>query len=163
MSLLIVAALVLLAPFLLVVSNGAPYVPTHRKQIEQMFDELKLQKGSTVVDLGSGDGVFLLAAAQRGYRGVGYEINPYLVLVSRWRTRAYRDLVTIKWRSFWSTSLPADTRLVFTFLAGPFMKRLAQKLHDESQQQSFWFGSVGFELPGHERHSRTEAVYLYKF
>lgn len=160
--LLLIAGVVFL-PFILVVLNGAPYVPTKKDQIEKMFAELKLKKGSLVVDLGSGDGVFLLLAAERGYRAVGYEINPYLVMISKWRTRKYKDLVSIKWRSFWSTDLPKDTALVFTFLAGHFMKRLDKKLVEQSRGRSFLFASVGFEVPARNKDNQTEAVFLYRY
>ena len=160
--LLLVAGIVFL-PFILVVLNGAPYLPTHKKQIEKMFDELSLEEGSMVVDLGSGDGVFLLLAARRGYRAIGYEINPYLVLVSKWRTREYRELVQVKWRSFWGAKLAQDTALVFTFLAGHFMKRLDTKLTEESRDKSFLFASVGFEIPERKKVNQTEAVHLYQY
>ena len=35
--------------------RGAPFVPTHRKQIEIALDLLDLKKGDLVVDVGSGD------------------------------------------------------------------------------------------------------------
>jgi hypothetical protein len=35
------------------------------------------------VDLGSGDGRIVLAAGKHGFHGVGYELNPWLVLYSR--------------------------------------------------------------------------------
>src|SRR5690242_20918611 len=110
-----------------VVFRGAPYVPTHRKQVEQALDMLDVPEGSTLVDLGSGDGVFLKAAAMRGYHVVGYELNPLLCLISYIRCWEYRDRVRVRVRDFWLTPLPRDTRAVFVFLAGPYLRRLEDR------------------------------------
>ena len=89
---------ILVITFGLVVFRGAPYVPTHRKQVEQALDMLDVPKGSTIVDLGSGDGVFLLAAAKRGYKAVGYELNVILWIVSSIRCWRYRDRISVRLR-----------------------------------------------------------------
>ena len=41
------------------------------------------RRSSLVVDLGSGDGRVMIAAARQGHLAVGYEFNPWLVLYSR--------------------------------------------------------------------------------
>ena len=76
----LLAAVILL--FGLVAFRGAPYVPTHRRKIMAALDLMNLKSNDMVVDLGSGDGNFLIAAARRGWRAVGYEINPVLCLIS---------------------------------------------------------------------------------
>ncbi|HEU5187306.1 MAG TPA: hypothetical protein VFT87_02260, partial [Candidatus Saccharimonadales bacterium] len=61
--------------FGLVVFRGAPYVPTHKRAIKKMLQELPLKEGDLMVDVGSGDGVVLKTAAEQGLRAIGYEIN----------------------------------------------------------------------------------------
>lgn len=147
-----------------VVFRGAPYVPTHRKQVEQALDMLDVPKGSVLVDLGSGDGVFLKAAAERGYRAVGYELNPLLCIISYIRCWRYRDRVTVRLRDFWLTPLPADTRAVFVFLAGPYLKQLHTKLTKEAKGTELTVISYGFEIPGKTDKSHTSnALHLYKY
>ena len=58
------------------------WVPTPPELVETMLDLAKVTKDDYVMDLGSGDGRNIVAAAQRGARGVGVEFNPQLVEVS---------------------------------------------------------------------------------
>ncbi|HEU4716091.1 MAG TPA: hypothetical protein VFS14_04660, partial [Candidatus Saccharimonadales bacterium] len=67
----ILCAVVLLFGF--VVFRGAPYVPSHKKDVAIAFEELyEVGKNDVVVDVGSGDGIILRMAAKRGARAVGY-------------------------------------------------------------------------------------------
>lgn len=151
------------ALFLLVVLRGAPYVPTHRPAVEHALDMLDAPKGSKLIDLGSGDGVFLKAAAQRGYRVVGYELNPILCLVSYLRCWRYRGQVTVRWRDFWLTRIPDDTDAVFVFLAGPYLKRLHKKLQRE-HTRPITVVSYGFLIPGAGKPVKSaNALHLYKY
>jgi len=70
---LILSALVLL--FCGIVFIGAPYVPTKRAQIAAALDLLELKVGDLLLELGAGDGRVAKAAAERGIRVVGYELN----------------------------------------------------------------------------------------
>lgn len=154
---------VALAAFLLVVLRGAPYVPTHRPAVERALDMLDLPKGSVIVDLGSGDGVVLKAAAQRGYRAIGYEINPFLCVVSYVRCWKYRDLVSVRWRDFWLTPLPDDVDAVFVFLAGPYLRKLHKKLHAE-RRRPLSVVSYGFLIPGAGKPVKSaNALHLYRY
>lgn len=161
MTLLLVVIILL---FGLTVFRGAPYVPTHRRHVEKALDLMDLNKGDVVVDLGSGDGVFLRAAAERGLIVYGYEINPLLCLVAWLRCYSYQHQVTIKWRDFWLSNLPKDTKGVFVFSGGPFMKKLALKLESEASKRSepFHLVSYGFELPGHAASVKTEGLNFYQ-
>jgi len=58
------------------------WVPTPPELVETMLDLATVTKDDYVMDLGSGDGRNIIAAAQRGARGVGVEFNPDLVEVS---------------------------------------------------------------------------------
>ena len=52
---------------------GAPYVPSRSREVQRLFAEaLPIGKGDVVLDIGSGDGVVLMAAAQQGARAIGY-------------------------------------------------------------------------------------------
>ena len=152
-----------IAIFLLVVLRGAPYVPTHRPSVEYALDMLDAPKGSRLVDLGSGDGVFLKAAAERGYHVTGYELNPILCLISYLRCWRYRDRVTVRWRDFWLTRLPKDTDAVFVFLAGPYLHRLHKKLKAE-QTKPLMLISYGYLIPGAGKPAKSaHALHLYKY
>jgi SAM-dependent methyltransferase len=59
------------------------WVPTSYELIEKMLDMAQVTKDDLVMDLGSGDGRNIIAAAKRGARGIGVEFNPDMVALSR--------------------------------------------------------------------------------
>ena len=59
------------------------WVPTHPTVVERMLDMAKVTAKDFVVDLGSGDGRNVIAAARRGAKAVGFEYNPEMVELSR--------------------------------------------------------------------------------
>ena len=59
------------------------WVPTSPQLIEKMLDMAKVTADDFVVDLGSGDGRMVIAAAKRGARALGVEFNPEMVKLSR--------------------------------------------------------------------------------
>lgn len=56
-----------------------PYVPTPRPVVAAMLDLAVLTPSDYLVDLGSGDGRIVVAAAQRGARALGVDIDPVRV------------------------------------------------------------------------------------
>jgi SAM-dependent methyltransferase len=59
------------------------WVPTPEELVEAMLDLAKVTPNDYVIDLGSGDGRIVIAAARRGTHAVGYEYNPDMVQLSR--------------------------------------------------------------------------------
>lgn len=59
------------------------WVPTSPELVEKMLDMAQVTKDDLVMDLGSGDGRNIIAAAKRGARGIGVEFNPDMVALSR--------------------------------------------------------------------------------
>ena len=59
------------------------WVPTSPALVEKMLDLAKVTKDDYVIDLGSGDGRMVIAAAKRGARALGVEYNPKMVELSR--------------------------------------------------------------------------------
>ena len=144
-----------------VLKRGAPYVPTLHKQREQALDLLDLKPGQTMIDLGSGDGAMLKAAADRGLNVVGYEINPLLVLISRLRTIKYGKQVKIIRGNFWKKQW-SDADAVFVFLTGTYMQKL-----DEQMQKSFSrpvrLVTYGFQMKDKRPYKKSGAFFLYKY
>ena len=66
------------------VDLDVPFVTTPQSVSEAMLSIAGVSKRDFVIDLGSGDGrIVILAAKQFGARGLGVEIDPQLVTVSR--------------------------------------------------------------------------------
>ena len=60
-----------------------PFVPSPQEVVDKMIDLAGVKKGDVVYDMGSGDGRIVIAAAKRGARAVGFEIDGDLVKESR--------------------------------------------------------------------------------
>jgi precorrin-6B methylase 2 len=58
------------------------WVPTPPELVEKMMDMAAVTPRDVVMDLGSGDGRNIIAAAKRGARAVGVEYNPDMVALS---------------------------------------------------------------------------------
>jgi SAM-dependent methyltransferase len=59
------------------------WVPTPQALVDKMLDLAKVTPQDYVMDLGSGDGRNIIAAAKRGARALGVEFNPEMVELSR--------------------------------------------------------------------------------
>src|SRR5262245_25827746 len=59
------------------------WVPTPPELVEKMLDMAAVTPRDVVMDLGSGDGRNIIAAAKRGARSIGVEFNPDMVKLSQ--------------------------------------------------------------------------------
>ena len=89
---------------------GVPFIPATHNQLACVLRHLKKESGKaypSMVDLGSGDGRVVIAAAQRGVQSVGYELNFWLVLYSRARAfwRGVGHLTAFKRQDMWKADL----------------------------------------------------------
>jgi hypothetical protein len=67
--------------------RDAVWVPTSQDMVEKMLDVAQVTPADLVMDLGSGDGRVVIAAARRGARAIGVEFNADLVALSSQRAR----------------------------------------------------------------------------
>jgi protein-L-isoaspartate O-methyltransferase len=112
--------------------RGAIYDPSSPEETHTMAELAELIPGEKAADLGSGDGRVVIALAQRGAEAHGYEVNPFLVALSRRRIRenGLQGRAYIHWGSFWRMSL-ARYDLITVFQVGFVMSRLEAKLKRE--------------------------------
>ncbi len=162
MEILILLIAVLVLVFGFVVLRGAPYLPTLRTQIEDALDLLELQPGQTMLELGSGDGRVLAAAARRGVYSVGYELNPVLVLWTRLRYWQYRKFISVKWGDFWTTEWPESDGM-YVFLLQKYMKKLDNKLIRYSKHKNYKLVSFSFEIPDKKPVKTNKGLRLYHY
>lgn len=59
------------------------WIPSPNDMVEKMLDMARVSPQDYVIDLGSGDGRNVIAAAKRGARALGVEYNPDLVTLSK--------------------------------------------------------------------------------
>lgn len=150
--------------FLLIVLRGAPYVPTHARDIDKLFELYAFKHNDVLVDLGSGDGRVLAAAARRNIKAVGYELNPFLYWYSKIKLRDL-DTVQIRLEDFWTSKLPNDTAVVFVFLASPFMVKLDRKLIHEVERlrHDVILVSYGMKIPGKTIEYQAGGLIMYRY
>ncbi len=155
-------AIVIILAFGLVILVGPPYLPTLRKQTDTALDMLDLKEGQTLLELGSGDGRIMLAAAKRGLKVVGIELNPFLVVVSWIVTFRYRSQVRLIWGSYWGAPWPrADA--IFTFMLPRYMTKLDERIQKWRPEATTRLASFAFTIPGKEPIETRDGVYLYEY
>jgi len=64
-----------------------PYVPTPEPVVDKMLEMGHVEKGDYVIDLGSGDGRIVIAAAKRGATGHGIDLDPQRIREARENAR----------------------------------------------------------------------------
>jgi hypothetical protein len=151
--------------FGVVVFRGAPYVPSHRRQVERAFDELyPLSDKDVVADVGSGDGIVLRLASLRGARAIGYELNPILVALSQLLS-LHDKKVQVRLNDFWLVSLPHETTVVYGFLVMRDIDKMARKLQHEADRMKhpLYFISYGAEVDSRPKLRELGAHHLYRF
>jgi len=107
------------------------WVPTPSVLVEKMLDMASVTPQDLVVDLGSGDGRNVIAAAKRGARALGVEYNPDLVELSK-RAAAQEgvaDKATFVHGDMFEADISQATVLAL-FLLPENLKRLAPKFLD---------------------------------
>jgi 16S rRNA A1518/A1519 N6-dimethyltransferase RsmA/KsgA/DIM1 with predicted DNA glycosylase/AP lyase activity len=109
------------------------FAATPQPVVDAMLRLAQVTAADTVFDLGSGDGRMVVLAAQKyGARGVGIELQPRLVDISRTvaRESGVADRVTIIQGDLFEADISAAT-VVMLWLSPTVNARLAAKLKRE--------------------------------
>lgn len=154
-------ALVLAGGFGLSAVAGAPYLPLLRRSQKQVLDLAELKAGETLLDLGSGDGAVLRAAARRGARAVGYEINPWLFLYSKVACWPWRRQIEIKYGNYWQARWP-EADVIYVFLIEHYMAKLERQLEERLKTPTRVVSYV-FKLPKRKPNATLPDAYLYLY
>ena len=88
---LLLKALVLVAGCVVLLQAGlardVPFVPTPEAVVDKMLEVAAVGPNDVVYDLGSGDGRIVIAAAKKGARAVGIDIDPERIREARQNAR----------------------------------------------------------------------------
>ena len=161
MAWLVLVLFLLLFAFCFVVFFGPPYLPTLGRSMETALDLLELKPGQTMLELGSGDGRVLLAAAKRGVNVVGIELSPVLVVISWLRTRRYRKQVRIMWGNYFQVTWP-PAEAIFTFMLPRQMAKLDHRI-ERWHEAPVKLASFSFAIPGKKPAKQKDGVLLYEY
>jgi hypothetical protein len=141
---------------------GAPFVPMDRERVSAMLSLADVKAGDRLVDLGSGDGRVVIAAAKAGARAEGWEVNPYLWLYSAWKIRSLglQDRARVNLGSYWPVTFD-DADVVTLFLITSQMPRMQRKLQTELRPGSRVVSYV-FSFPDWQEVDKREGIRLYR-
>ncbi|MCW8965184.1 MAG: class I SAM-dependent methyltransferase, partial [Candidatus Pacearchaeota archaeon] len=116
--------------------------------------------GDKMVDLGSGDGRIVIAFAKKGIEAHGYEINPILVLYSKYKIRKLKlNNAKIFWKSFWKANLDSyDIIVLFQYksLMNKIYFKLKKELKKSAKIISYHWKFYNLDIK-----KKTGDVYLY--
>lgn len=153
------AFIILMTPSLLA---GVPWVPARARAVEAMIALARPAPGELWVDLGSGDGRILIAAARAGARAVGYEVNPFLVFYSRLaiRLQGMSGRADVRWTSYWPADL-SEADVVSLYASVPLMPRLQDKLR-AGLKPGARVVSLVFRFPDWKPEKTDARLFLYR-
>jgi len=152
--------------FFLILSffTGAPYIVMRKKEAKRMIELAEIKKGERVYDLGSGDGRLVIMAAKKGAKAIGFEINPFLVLISwvKILLAGVRKNAVVKWRNFWRQDI-SDADVILLYLITQYMKRMEKKLLKELKPGARVI-SYTFKFPNwkHSFYDKETKLYVYE-
>lgn len=142
-----------------------PYVPATNQQVQNVLQALKGRSGS-LIDLGSGDGRIVLAAAKAGFKSYGIELNPWLVWYSRLTalTKGLSSKTSFFRQDLWKCDLNNYNNVVI-FGVEQMMEDIEQKFNTELQKDSVII-ACRFPLPNKNPVTTigegVDTVWIYK-
>jgi len=160
--LLILILIAIIGILLYAMVRGAPYAPLGKQKIETMLKLLNVKSGEKAVDLGSGDGRIVVGMAKKGAIAHGYEINPLLVLIAKWKIKklGLQNNAHIYWGDFWGKNL-SSFDIVTVYLAPHSMKPVEEKLRRELKSNARV--AVNYSpFPTWKPKKTLEKIYLYQ-
>ena len=106
-----------------------PYVQTPPEIVERMMRMAEVAKGDHLIDLGSGDGRIVIAAAKRGASGLGVDLDPSLVKLATENAarEGVADRARFEVRDIFETDLSHATVVAF-YLLPEFNAKLMPRL-----------------------------------
>lgn len=138
-----------------------PYIPTPNAAVDKMLELAKVGPGDLVLDMGSGDGRIVIAAAQLGARGRGVEINSDLIERSNRNAERAKvaHLTEFKSEDMFETNLSDVSVLTLYVLTQSNLRlrpRILEQMQPGTRVVSHQFGMQDWEPDRIERnlHSR---------
>ena len=113
----------------------APYVTTDYAVVDAMLAMAEVRPGDQVIDLGSGDGRILIAAARsHGARGLGVDIDPVRIREATANAQAARvaDRVQFRRQDLFRTPLN-EADVVTLYLTAEVNRRLRPRILEQMQ------------------------------
>jgi cyclopropane fatty-acyl-phospholipid synthase-like methyltransferase len=144
---------------------GVPWRPTQIGRIRKALQMANLKPGETLYDLGSGDGrVLIIAAREFGACGIGIEVGPVQVVLSRlmFFLNGISSRVRVKRANFYRTDLN-EADIVFAYLTSSHAPRL-QEQFERQLKNGARVVTISFDLTDWQPQAfdRDNLIFLYK-
>jgi precorrin-6B methylase 2 len=142
-----------------------PYVPTPDFVVARMIELAQVGKDDYVIDLGSGDGRIAIAAAKKGARALGVDINPERIREANANAAkaGVTDRVTFRQENLFETRI-SDANVITMYLLPRVNLDLRPRLLDElrpgTRIVSHAF-DMGDWLADHHERLENRDVYLW--
>ena len=141
---------------------GAFYYPSAPNRVKTIFDNIKISAKDTVIDLGSGDGRLLIAAAKKGAKAIGYEMNPALVHQSRQKVKDLKlsKSIKIEAKNFWHADLSQAT-VICVYQFPKYITKLEKIL--KKSKKPVTVISNDYPFPNQKPYLTKNKIHFYKF
>lgn len=165
--LIVILAIILAYFFVIPFFFGAPYEPSRGKALKNIIKFTAPKSKDKIAELGSGDGAVCIALAKKLPKNSkieihGFEINPFLVWISRRRIKKFglQNKIKIYWKNFWKVNLHNYNKIViFQFIT--ITRRLSNKFKRELKPGSKIISHY-WKLPKWKIKKREGRVYVYE-
>jgi cyclopropane fatty-acyl-phospholipid synthase-like methyltransferase len=143
---------------------GVPWRATKDRRIRKALQLASLKPGETLYDLGSGDGrVLIIGAREFGASGVGIEVGPVQVVLSKlmFFLNGINSKVRVRREDFYRSDLrTAD--VVFAYLTSDQAPHL-QKQFEKQLKNGARVVTISFDIPGWqpEAFDREDLIFQY--
>jgi SAM-dependent methyltransferase len=148
----------------MLLANAAPWLPTHRKDMERILALAKIKPGEVFYDLGCGDGRLITEAARVGANAVGLDISLMSYLMTLIRIMLEHSSAKVRFKNFFRQNL-SGADIVYLFLTPSAMPKITAKLKAElkkgSRVISYAFSIPELELITADKQPERQTIYLY--
>lgn len=172
-SLLIVAILIFIGIITSFLTNFllVPLFSTPQRVRAEILELLDLKQKEMLLDLGSGNGIFLIEAAEKyGIKGIGYEISPFGILISKilkiFRLGVKNELAIVPTNFLTKSPLPIADK-IYCYLNPKAMETVGQKLKEEGTDEktmvyAYKYPFVNIKEERKEKLKNEEYLFIYK-
>lgn len=143
-------------------NHTGPFVPTGKKEIDIIKEELVKQGSKSFIDLGSGDGKVIYKIAGENIHTTGYENSFFLYIYSKYRKYFSRNgkYIDVKLASLFDSDLQKYDS-VFIYGIPGMMEKVQTKILAESKKGTLVM-SNSFEFPNLNLLYKVGKIGVYK-
>ncbi len=141
--------------------KGAAPIPSRNSTVKRLLALAEIKPGEQLIDLGSGDGRILFAAAKLGANCTGIEINPFLILYTRLRAKLLGvKTVRVLRENLWTADI-SNVDVMTIYMVPQYMGKLKAKVQAEMKPGSRIVAAV-YPFPDWEPVKQDGNTYLFR-